>query len=257
MLIKLKNFVKYLIWKHNNIGNRKTDYGTKLKLVSYMDYLCFKEIFIEKEYDIYIEEAIKCNPNSNNAINIFDLGANLGFFSIRCCEIIKRIGLSQKINFIMHEPSTYCRNRLIKNISVFNNQNFNFDIRNTLIGKKGGEDWFIEDKEHHLGQGVSQFIENKPNRYSRKIRYQDITRDLNNSEINLLKCDIEGSEIEFIKSYSKLLKNVNAIIIESHSPKILEFVCNEMQNLGFLFFNSSSIDNLSDYNNLFFIRNSL
>ena len=63
MLIKLKNFVKYLIWKHNNLGNRKTDYGSKVKLVSYMDYLCFKEIFIDKEYDYFIEKAIKHNQS--------------------------------------------------------------------------------------------------------------------------------------------------------------------------------------------------
>ena len=107
-----------------------------------------------------------------------------------------------------------------------------------------------------MGQGVSDFFENKPNRYSRKISYHDITKDLDSSEINLLKCDIEGSEVDFIKTYSKSLHNVNAIIIETHSPKILEFVSNEMHNLGYLFFNKSSINNLSNYNNLFFIRNS-
>jgi len=251
----LKKFLKNIVWRYNNLGTQKTDFGTKLNLSSYMDYLIFKEIFIDKIYDNYIKYSLNPNMDNNSPKRIFDIGGNLGFFTIRCCEIWNQIQTDVQLHFIIYEPSENCMKRLEKNLQGFDSKIFSFDIRNKLIGKKDGWDWFIEDKEHHLGQCVSKKIDRSGQRYSRRIAYDNITADLQLSKIDLLKCDIEGSEVEFLQNYSSSLDTVKSIIIETHGKKVKDFVLKEMKELGFIRHNNLGGNNESVFTNLFFINN--
>ena len=220
-----------------------------------MDHLVFKEIFKDKIYDDYIIQALEKYSDISGTIKIFDFGSNLGFFPIRCCELWFQLGLKVKIDFVLFEPSENCFYRIKPNLKRFASKNFSFDIHNKLVGKKSGWDWFIEDKDHHIGQCVSQRIESKGHRYSRKVNYSDLTKDLENSNIELIKCDIEGSEIEFLKNYSVSLSNVNSIIIETHGYDAKDFVCKKMKEIGFTSYKGIRYDIKSKYCNLFFINN--
>ena len=42
MLIKLKAFLKDIKWRYYNLGIKKTSYGTKLKIDSFMDHLLIR-----------------------------------------------------------------------------------------------------------------------------------------------------------------------------------------------------------------------
>ena len=250
----MKKFLKNIVWRYKNLGAQKTDFGTKLNLSSYMDYLIFKEIFIDKIYDNYIKYSLNRNMDNNSPKRIFDIGGNLGFFTIRCCEIWNQIQTDVQLHFIIYEPSENCMKRLEKNLQGFDSKIFSFDIRNKLIGKKDGWDWFIEDKEHHLGQCVSKKIDRSGQRYSRRIAYDNITADLQLSKIDLLKCDIEGSEVEFLKNYSSSLDTVNSIIIETHGKKVKDFVFKKMQEIGFDCFHPPQDKIETIYSNLYFIN---
>ena len=253
--MKIKAFVKNILWRHQNLGIQKTEFGTKLRINSFIDHLVYKEIFTDKIYDEYINHALKKCMDNNESKKILDLGANLGFFSIRCCEIWCQIGSKAKIDFVLFEPSENCIDRLKANLKGFASNNFSFDIHNKLVGKKNGWDWFIEDRDHHIGQCVSKRIEKKGKRYSRKVEYSDLTKDLEFSTIELIKCDIEGSEIEFFKNYSISLSNVNSIIIETHEYEAKDFVCKKMKEIGFTIYKDIRYDIKSKYCNLFFINN--
>jgi len=150
-----KAFLKDLKWRHHNLGVQKTNYGTRLKIASFMDHLVFKEIFRDKIYDKFIIRALKRDSNENKPRRVFDIGANLGFFTVRCCEIWNQLGMNASLDFVIYEPSENCIGRLRANLKAFEQKNFSFDIRNKLVGKKSGWDWFVEDIDHHLGQCVS------------------------------------------------------------------------------------------------------
>lgn len=132
----IKDFVKDILWRYRNLGFQKTDSGTKLKINTFMDHLVFKEIFIEKIYDNFIFHALEQSLINNQPKKVLDLGANLGFFSVRCCEIWKELGSKTKIDFVVHEPSKNCIRRLEGNLKGFRSKTFSFDIRNSLVGKK-------------------------------------------------------------------------------------------------------------------------
>jgi FkbM family methyltransferase len=249
-----KAFLKDLKWRFHNLGIQKTDCGTRLKIDSFMDHLVFKEIFTDKIYDKFIIRALKKNSKKNEPSRIFDIGANIGFFTVRCCEIWNQLGTDADLEFIIYEPSENCIGRLKDNLKAFDQRKISFDIRNKLVGKKSGWDWFIEDKDHHLGQCVSPKIEKKGHRYSRKIGYHDLSQDLELSKIDLIKCDIEGSEVEFLRNFSASLNGVRSIIIETHGQKAKDYVCKKMQEIGF-----DSLQHVKDkketiYSNLFFVN---
>lgn len=249
-----KEFLKDLKWRYQNLGTQTTDCGTRLKINSFMDHLVFKEIFLDKIYDEFILRTWKKNSKKNEPRRIFDLGANIGFFTVRCCEIWNQLGTNSDLEFVIYEPSENCIGRLKDNLKAFDQKTFSFDIRNKLVGKKSGFDWFIEDKEHHLGQCVSPKIEKKGHRYSRKIDYHDLSQDLELSKIDLLKCDIEGSEVEFLKNFSSSLNGVHSIIIETHGQKAKDFVCKKMQEIGFDCYHPPQDKIETIYSNLYFIN---
>jgi len=252
--MSIKAFLKNILWRHQNLGIQKTDFGTKLRINSFMDHLVYKEIFTDKIYDKYIFHALEKCADNNEPKKIFDFGANLGFFSIRCCEIWNQLGSKTRLNIVLFEPSENCIYRIKPNLKRLASQNFSFEIHNCLVGKKNGWDWFIEDRDHHIGQCVSKRIESKGHRYSRKVNYTDLTKDLENSNIELIKCDIEGSEIEFFKNYSVSLRNVNSIIIETHGYEAKDYVCNKMKEIGFTSYKDIQYNKKSKYCNLFFIN---
>ena len=72
--------------------------------------------------------------------------------------------------------------------------------------------------------------------------------------IDLIKCDIEGSEVEFIKNYGSALTNVNSIIIETHGDKAKSFVCKKIEEVGFDRYTVNSDRKENIYSNLYFIK---
>lgn len=251
-----KAYLKDIKWRFLNLGIQKTNYGTRLKIASFMDHLVFKEIFTDKIYDEFIIRALKKGSNENEPRRVFDIGANLGFFTVRCCEIWNQLGTNADLDFVIYEPSENCIGRLKENLKAFDQKNFSFDIRNKLVGKKNGWGWFLEDKDHHLGQCVSPKIEKKGHRYSRKIGYHDMSQDLELSKIDLLKCDIEGSEVEFLTNFSSSLNGVHSIIIETHGQKAKDYVCKKMKETNFVNCQKKDFEDQSLYSNLFFEKES-
>jgi FkbM family methyltransferase len=252
--MRLKAFLKDIKWRYHNLGIQKTDCGTRLKINSFMDHLIFKEIFTDKIYDEFILRTLKKNSKNNEPRRVFDIGANLGFFTIRCCELWNRLGMNADLDFVIYEPSDNCIGRLEENLKVFDQKKFSFDIRNKLVGKKSGWDWFIEDKDNHLGQCVSEEIKSVGKRHTRKVMYYDLSEDLYNYKIDLIKCDIEGSEVEFLKSYTGMLDNVFSIIIETHGNDSKDFACSQLKKNDFVLYDKSELNSNNLFNNLFFIK---
>lgn len=247
------DFIKDFFWRQKHLGVKITPGGTKIILDSFMDHLVFKEIFIDGIYDEFISVSLQ-NMHSNKEIIIWDLGANLGFFSIRFCEICKELGITKKVRLNLIEPAGNCYLRLQDNLKLFQ-KDFQFRIYNNLIGKKVGADWFVEDKDHHLGQCVNEFIEKDGGRFSRKIGYKDFSEELSSSPITLLKCDIEGSEIDFLSSYEVQLPLISHVVIETHGISSRNFVLNFMDASGFKLLNDYDKD--KQFSNLFFKNTSL
>ena len=211
---------KSLKWEYNNLGNKKTDSGTLINISSFMDHLVYKEIFIDKLYDQYLHywknEILKCDQETK----VIDIGANIGFFSIRVCDFITNSKDNISCHIVAVEPSNYCVSRLKKNIAQIRNRKIKFSIFNHLVGALDGYGTFIEDPNHHIGQRVINDESHGKGRDLCRLPYKDISSILTEKDnISLLKCDIEGDEIKFLINYRYKLSSIPLVLIEFHGKE--------------------------------------
>ena len=95
----------------------------------------------------------------------------------------------------------------------------------------------------------------KRKRYSRKIAYHNLSRDLEFSNIDLLKCDIEGAKLNSSKTivhHYKLLK----ILLLKHMVKVRKILfCKKLDELGFSRCLNAKNEEDAIFSNLFFKKN--
>ena len=75
-----------LLWRSLDI---KWTLRSKLsiELHGLSDWVVFSDIFVNGEYDEAIEHTFSTMP-SGEQVRILDLGANVGFFTLRCFEVV-------------------------------------------------------------------------------------------------------------------------------------------------------------------------
>ena len=108
------------------------------------------------------------------------------------------------------------------------------NIVNGLVGELQGEAKIIE-QDFHVMNTVS-FDNNEPN--GRYVKFIDLNSLFpENVEIDLMKCDIEGSELIFLENYQNLLTRVKSAVFELHHNKCDTARCREiLKNAGLIIF---------------------
>ena len=187
----------------------------------------YKEIFENKEY-----EREYCHIEPGDVV--VDCGANIGIFTRYAYEM----GASKVISF-EPEPSNYrC---LIKNIS-----NKPDNLYNKAVSNKIGSTTLYLDKNAGGHSIIKEDINNtKSGAYINTpcVSLDHLFDTKMVTEINFLKVDVEGAELEVFEGISDLnLSRVNKIVIEYHHAKLdfnektrVDFL-NRFQKLGFKYF---------------------
>src|SRR5271165_5375449 len=61
----------------------------KIRIRNQSDWVIYNEIFVDGDYDPAILMALECAKGTGD-LEVLDLGANVGFFSLRCVDIVRR-----------------------------------------------------------------------------------------------------------------------------------------------------------------------
>jgi FkbM family methyltransferase len=95
-----------------------------------------------------------------------------------------------------------------------------------LAGHKSGTG-VVEYSAQHYGHST---VHSKTGKHAVQIEYLNIERLIadGSQKIDLLKCDIEGSEEVFIKTYKDLLERVNCAVFEFHAGECNVDNCHTM-----------------------------
>jgi FkbM family methyltransferase len=158
----------------------------------------FSEIFVFKEY-----KNIK-----RNIKKWIDLGSNNGFFSLFIASqtpICERKNL-QALLIDGDKRSLAC----LKEIQNLNKNLDGLKFELGIISRGSGEIGF-KIKEHMFSK-----IEKESQQKVKILTQEQILAKIS-PPFDLIKVDIEGSEVDFIYYYPKVLKNTKALIIEWHS----------------------------------------
>lgn len=159
--------------------------------------------FIFQYRDIFVEELYRFNSNKESPI-IYDCGANIG----TSCIYFKR--LFPKAKIIAFEADPKISNVLKENLS--NNGLSDVTIINKAVWNKTGYIRFGPD-----GADSGSIHSDKNTIVIESIRLKDFL--LKETEIDFLKMDIEGAEIEVIQDCDEVLEKIKNLFIEFHYIK--------------------------------------
>ena len=146
--------------------------------------------------------------DSNNLNYIFDIGANIGSYSLLARQINK------KCQIYAFEPVPETYETLKENVS-----NKNINSYNYALGSDIREDKMLVTKDSKLSTLLDNpnLLHKKDNHYvSIQITTGNKFLKKNNflSEISLLKIDTEGYESEVLKGFSEIISRINVIQFE-------------------------------------------
>jgi FkbM family methyltransferase len=182
--------------------------GITFKLRSASDWMVFCDIFLDGEYDEPIQRAL-CAGVGSGAVYVLDLGANSGFFTLRTIDRAQHMGFAGTIHVVAVEGSPSNAKRFVSNLDEADLPSRVYvRAAHGLIGEKDGVGRILQSSfggMSHIDQrGVS-------------VPYVDVSLLVQGwQHIDLLKCDIEGSEYEFLRVYPDLLRKTSSAVFELH-----------------------------------------
>ncbi len=198
--------------------------GIPLTLAGLSDWDVFSEIWISGEYDEPIRRAFDAAP-ANQPVRIVDLGANIGLFSLRCVELRNWKDPRQPLEIVGIEAVPRTFRVLQRNLHALDantaSRNVSVSLRQGLVGKRSGMGK-IYDQPYGCANtvvpadGKTSIL---PFRGAHAVpsAYLDLESILPPKvPIDLLKCDIEGSESVFLPSYPEILARTRFLAIELH-----------------------------------------
>lgn len=182
----------------------------------------YLEIFQDKIYE-QVEAFVP-----QEGWTVFDVGANLGMFSIRQSSRIGRTG-----HIYAFEPNQEVASRLQRNLSL--NKVENATMLEGAVGERTETRFFeVNPRSGCGGKLKQQGTESKCDKVAVKtFSLDDFCNERTVDRIDLLKVDVEGAEVEVLSGGAKALQLTERIMLEYHSPKLKAQTTDILTNSGF------------------------
>ena len=204
--------------------------GLTVKVASKGEWWTYNDIFVDGEYDVPIRTALKGRSPVRSFV-VLDLGANVGYFAFRVLDLIyqeERESFNPDITMIEGSPKTFLE--LEKRIRSQRQLEVGVRMVHGLVGQPRGSGVIQESAIH-----VKSTTVNVAAGHGVKVDFVDLDSLMGDkSEIDLLKCDIEGAESLFIQNYADLLRKVKHAVFELHHDQCDTKECvRALEDLGF------------------------
>lgn len=176
----------------------------------FAEWIVYKDIFIDGEYDAAID-AVIASPAGSNPL-VLDLGANVGYFSLRFVDRwMSRKGEAESFRIVGVEgsPGIYA---VLKHRMSQGRLEGRCKFHHGLVGQRTGEA-LISSRAFHVRNSI---MEDAP-RNATRVAFLPVDGLIDPGErVALLKCDIEGAEEQFLANHAELLRRVDAAVMELH-----------------------------------------
>lgn len=195
-------------------------FRNKIILLNLPDFKTYVEIYIS---NVYFFEMIK------RRMNIIDVGANVGLYSMLASE---KIGNTGKVIAVEPEPRNY--NNLIKNIKL--NRYKNTICKNIALTNHKGFERLYVDSFNPLTHSLILYKNKKSFIKVPVTTIDKLVKELTINKVDIIKIDAEGAEIPILEGAEKTLKNnpqVKLIIASYHYPSQKSEIKNFLHNRNF------------------------
>lgn len=222
--LSVRRKIRLMAWRRLNL-RWKLASGITIELTSPADWEAYNEIFVSAEYDNAILSALHRGVSVARPLAVLDLGSNFGFFSLRVLHMARIRGLSEQgLEFTMVEGSRRVLDELKHRDSYRILTSHNNRIIHGLAGNKTGSALLYESDMHLFNSIIDQ---RGP---GTRVPFVDLEQYFADRErIDLLKCDIQGAEEQFLESSPLLLRKTTVAVLELH-----HLLCNTPRCLDIL-----------------------
>jgi FkbM family methyltransferase len=204
--------------------------GVTLKVASKGEWWTYNDISVNREYDLPIQTVLQ-SRSSEHPFTVLDLVANVGFFTLRVVDLMQQSSLetlASDMTLVEGSPATY--RELQDRLSLQNLSWLSLRVVHGLVGQREGSGFIHESALH-----VKNTIMNTRQRDGVRVDLVDLVQIMEEKPtIDLLKCDVEGSELLFIQNYADLLRRVKNAVFEFHHEQCDPTACVDLlEQLGF------------------------
>ena len=190
--------------------------GVHVEVLSHVDWCLYNDIFVDGEYDKPIEMLVSLARAGREELRLLDLGSNVGFFLLRVLDRLGVEGLQPKLFVAAVEPDSSNiaeMKRRVGEQEAYRTGRCQLNVVRGLAGKRKGVAAFQQTHSYHAGRVVESSEESSSNDL---LEYIDLDRTFGEQRWDLVKCDIEGSEVEFVEWYPELLQRSSVFVVELH-----------------------------------------
>lgn len=191
--------------------------GLRLEITSQVDFYLYKEFFCERSYDRALDYVMAyTKPQSSFAA--LDLGCNVGYFTTLLADCLSARNVQ---NYYIEGIDASERNlkefKRRLEAQVVDNLVDHIGYTRGAVGYRHGFTFFHEDPFHTMS---------RTHKGSEQVAYV-IPRNL---DWDLIKCDIEGSEENFIENFPDVLAKTKILIVEFHDELVDSARCRKLLN---------------------------
>jgi FkbM family methyltransferase len=215
--------LRRFVWSLPNL-RRELRSGLVLTVASPADWVLYNDIFVDGEYDPAIDLALErgvAGAGADRPLTIVDLGANVGYFTLRAADRMAGASPGTPLRFVLAEPSPALIGELERRLLSQPQLAGSVTLLKGLVGRREGVGVLFESPLH--------FENSQSGRRGlrrREVPYVDLEVAVGAGQpVDLLKCDIEGAELELLATYPDLLRRTAVCVIELHPQKCDPAAC--------------------------------
>lgn len=184
----------------------------KIQLASMADWILFTDIFVDGEYDVPLE---LCLREAQGCCRVLDLGANIGFFSKRLLDLRRSKFPDKEVEIACVEGMHRTFGRLKTEFPVLRRKE-RVQLHRGLAGHKVG----AARLGRHIFHAMTS-VDLNENPGGELVPYLNLDSMTEKwGKIDLIKCDIEGSEELFIENYTDILRRTKFAVFEFHLHRV-------------------------------------
>ena len=185
--------------------------GLRVQIRNRADWEMYNEVLVNNEYDVPLNNALKAYHSQRQFV-VLDLGGNVGYFAFRCADECIMRDIGDRLSLVIVEGAPLIFQELQRRVGTQPLLRGKVRILHGLVGRKAGEGHITSSHLHY-----SNIASAKPSAGSSPVAFINLDKELASfATIDLIKCDIEGSEFDFIDNYEALLRKTRAAVFEFH-----------------------------------------
>ena len=188
----------------------------------------------------------------NAKITIIDIGANVGSISLPLAKIF------DKSKIFSIEPTNYAFKKLTKNLNLNKHLKKNIFLDQLFLSKtkkpkKVWSSWNFDNNKNKHKQHMGTLHSIKKRSYMSLNNFINLKKI---KKVDFIKLDVDGHELDVLKSGEKFLKTKKPVIFIEIAPYLYPefgYKCSELisyiKNLKYSFYNENlkKISNIDDY----------